>query len=212
VAVEQLFLWSNQFSSSLHTHRVNFSVRRIRFPKMVSDLRKNKLNYVFDTFFDINKDGSIEQNDFELAIENIAKLRGYKAGGPRYKDTSDSFLSIWEKLRAKADTNKDNAVSRDEWIALWTDPLNEEWKKLYMEFMFRLQDENADGSIDGEEFVQVCSTFGVPVDEAKKAFDTISASGKTVVDITVYTKLWSDFFSSDDAAALGNSIFGKTAY
>lgn len=179
---------------------------------MVSDLRKAKLNYVFDTFFDINKDGSIEQNDFELAIENIAKLRGYKAGGPRYTDTSNSFLKIWENLRIKADTNKDNAVSREEWIALWADPINEEWKKLYMEFMFRLQDENADGSIDGEEFVQVTTTFGVPAEEAKKAFENISSSGKTVVDIAVYSKLWSDFFSSDDASAAGNSIFGKTTY
>lgn len=179
---------------------------------MVSDLRKNKLNYVFDTFFDINKDGSIEQNDFELAIENIAKLRGYKAGGPRYKDTNDSFLSIWEKLRKTADTNKDNAVSREEWIAMWANPSNEEWKKLYMEFMFRLQDENADGSVDGEEFVQVTVTFGVPEAEAKKAYDTISSSGKTVIDLAAYTKLWSDYFGSDDPAAVGNSIFGKTSF
>jgi len=181
---------------------------------MVSDLRKNKLNYVFDTFFDINKDGSIERNDFEMAIENIAKLRGYKAGGPRYTDTNNSFLSIWEKLRQHADTNKDDKVSREEWIALWAtaDGPNEEWKNLYKEFMFRLQDANADGSVDGDEFVTVCNTFGVPKDEATKAYAKISNDGKTEVDIALYTKLWKEFFSSDDASALGNNIFGKTAF
>jgi len=181
---------------------------------MVSALRKSKLNYVFDTFFDINKDGSIEQNDFEMAIENIAKLRGYKAGGPRYEDTKTSFLKIWENLRARADTNKDNAVSRDEWIEMWasSDAANSEWKKLYMEFMFRLQDANADGGIDAEEFVSVTGTFGVPKDQAEKAFNAMSAGGKTEVNLSVYTKLWNDFFTSDDASAVGNNIFGKTSY
>jgi len=92
-------------------------------------LRKDKLNYVFDTFFDINQDGSIEKSDFELAIENIAKIRGYKAGDAKYNETSASFLDIWEKLRVHADANKDNKVSRDEWYALWSEPLNEDWKK-----------------------------------------------------------------------------------
>jgi len=40
---------------------------------MVSALRKNKLNYVFDTFFDINRDGSIEKSDFELAVGKSRK-------------------------------------------------------------------------------------------------------------------------------------------
>jgi juvenile hormone diol kinase len=180
---------------------------------MVSEVRKNKLNYIFDTFFDINKDGSIEQNDFELAIENIAKLRGYKKGGPRYQDTNDSFLKIWDSLRVKADTNKDNKVSREEWIALWSskDAVNDEWKDLYKSFMFRLQDANADGSIDAEEFVSVTGTFGVPKDEAQKAFDKIAAGGKEV-NIAYYTDLWGQFFTSDDASAVGNCIFGKTSY
>jgi len=179
---------------------------------MVSELRKNKLNYVFDTFFDVNKDGSIEKEDFELAIENIARIRGYKAGDDNYKDVSDRFLSIWDKLRVYADTNKDNKVSREEFQALWAQPLNEEWKVLYMNFMFKLQDTSGDGSIDEAEFTNVCQTFGIPADESKKAFDKISNAGKTDVDIKFYESLWKDYFGSDDAAAAGNSIFGKVSF
>jgi juvenile hormone diol kinase len=179
---------------------------------MVSELRKNKLNYVFDTFFDVNKDGSIERNDFELAIENIAKIRGYKQGDANYKDVSDRFLNIWEKLRQFADTNKDNVVTRDEWLNLWAQPLNEEWKQLYMAFMFRLQDTSGDGSIDEGEFTNVCQTFGISADESKKAFAKISGDGKVDVDIKVYETLWKDYFTSDDAASAGNSIFGKVAF
>jgi len=179
---------------------------------MVSELRKNKLNYVFDTFFDVNKDGSIEKNDFELAIDNIAKIRGYKQGDASYKDVSDRFLTIWEKLRVFADTNKDNVVSREEWLTLWTEPLNDEWKKLYMDFMFRLQDTSGDGSIDEGEFTNVCQTFGIPADESKKAFNKISNDGKTEIDIKAYETLWMDYFGSDDVAAAGNSIFGKVGF
>lgn len=179
---------------------------------MVSEVRKAKLNYVFDTYFDINQDGSIEKDDFDLAIENIAKCRGYNKGGPRYTDTETSFLKIWENLRAKADTNKDNKVSRDEWIALWSDAASEEWKTLYRDFMFRLQDANADGTIDSEEFVIVTSTFGVPVDEAKKSFLTISKNQTQEITPAVYGQLWGEFFTSDDKNALGNSIFGKNTF
>jgi len=179
---------------------------------MVSELRKNKLNYVFDTFFDVNKDGSIERNDFELAIENIAKIRGYKQGDAQYKDVSERFLNIWEKLRKYADTNKDNMVSREEWLTLWTEPLNEEWKQLYMDFMFRLQDTSGDGSIDEGEFTNVCQTFGISGDESKKAFAKISGDGKVDIDMKVYEGLWKDYFGSDDAASAGNSIFGKVGF
>lgn len=179
---------------------------------MVSEIRKNKLNYVFDTFFDVNKDGSIEKNDFELAIENIARIRGYKTGDANHKDVSDRFLSIWEKLRVFADTNKDNKVSREEWLTLWTEPLNDEWKKMYMNFMFRLQDTSGDGTIDEAEFTNVCQTFGIPAEESKSAFVKISNAGKTDIDIAAYENLWKDYFGSDDAAAAGNSLFGKVSF
>lgn len=179
---------------------------------MVSEIRKNKLNYVFDTFFDVNKDGSIEKNDFELAIDNIAKIRGYKQGDANYKDVSDRFLTIWDKLRVFADTNKDNVVSREEWLTLWTEPLNDEWKKLYMDFMFRLQDTSGDGSIDEGEFTNVCQTFGIAAEESKNAFNKISNGGKTDIDIKAYETLWKDYFGSDDVAAAGNSIFGKVSF
>jgi len=179
---------------------------------MVSELRKNKLNYVFDTFFDVNKDGSIEKNDFELAIDNIAKIRNYQKDDANYKDVSERFLNIWDKLRVSADTNKDNVVSREEWLTMWTEPLNDEWKKLYMNFMFRLQDTSGDGSIDEAEFTNVCQTFGIPAPESKAAFDKISNAGKVDIDIKIYENLWKDYFGSDDAAAAGNSLFGKVSF
>jgi len=179
---------------------------------MVSEIRKNKLNYVFDTFFDVNKDGSIEKNDFEEAIDNIARIRGYNKDDANYKEVQERFLSIWEKLRVFADTNKDNKVSREEWLTMWSEPLNDEWKKLYMEFMFRLQDTSGDGSIDVEEFTNVCQTFGIPIEESKKAFAKISNDGKTEIDIKAYETLWKEYFSSDDVAAAGNSIFGKVTF
>jgi Ca2+-binding EF-hand superfamily protein len=173
----------------------------------LSAVRKAKLDYVFDTFFDINGDGSIEQNDFELAIENIAKIRNYKAGDETYKNVSSQFLSIWEKLRQYADKDKNNVVTRDEWHNLWAEPLNDEWKQLYMKFMFSLQDTSGDGTIDWEEFSSVCKSFKVTDDDAKKSFEVISKAGD--IDIKVYETLWKDYFGSDDAKAAGNSIFGK---
>lgn len=177
---------------------------------MVSEFRKKKLNFIFDTFFDVNKDGSIERDDFELAVEKIAKLRGFTKGDSNYNDLSDRFIQIWVKLQQTADSDGDNEVSRDEWVKLWETSVNEEWKILYMEFMFRLQDTSEDGVIEVDEFSQVCVAFGVPPEDCKQAFDKLSKNGTATVNFTYYSEMWKEYFTSDDENAPGNCIFGHT--
>lgn len=100
-------------------------------------------------------------------------------------------------------------VSREEFAELWKDSVSDNWKILYMEFMFSLQDSSGDGAIDKEEFIEICTTFGVSSDECNKAFKIITKDEKCVVDFCYYSELWKEFFNSDDKSAIGNCIFGK---
>lgn len=179
---------------------------------MVSDFRKKKLLHVFNAFFDTNRSGAVDKNDFELAVENISKLRGWKTEDPKYKETQDTLLQIWAGLQSRADADNDGEVSQDEWISLWDEfaknPASaQEWQKLYCKFIFQLEDASNDGAIDVDEFASVYVSFGLDKQESIEAFHKIS-KGKESVTWPEFQELWQEYFTSEDADAPGNFIFG----
>lgn len=183
---------------------------------MVSDFRKKKLLHVFTSFFDRDGSGSIDKSDFELAIDNIAKLRGWPVGEAKYKEVQTTLLQIWDGLQGRADADKDGQVSVDEWISMWDDyaknpgsPL--EWQSQYCKFIFQLEDASGDGAIDGEEFSSVYSSFGLNKDDALTAFKNMS-KGKANVSWAEFQELWKEYFISEDPKAPGNFIFGKSSF
>ncbi|VVC89766.1 calexcitin-2-like [Leptidea sinapis] len=183
---------------------------------MVSDFRKKKLLHVFTSFFDRNGSGSIDKKDFELAIENISKLRGWSSGDAKYVETQSALLKIWEALQSRADSDKDGEISVDEWISMWDEfaknpsaPL--EWQNLYSKFIFNLEDASGDGVIDGEEFSSVYESFGLSKSDALVAFKKMS-KGKGQVSWSEFQELWKEYFTTEDVAAPGNFIFGKTSF
>jgi hypothetical protein len=49
-----------------------------------------------------------------------------------------------------------------------------EWQTQYLRFMFDLEDASGDGSIDVDEFISVCSCYGLEPSECKEAFQKMS--------------------------------------
>ncbi|XP_069357329.1 calexcitin-1 isoform X1 [Maniola hyperantus] len=141
----------------------------------VSAFRRKKLLYVFNVFFDVNQSGTIERKDFELAIEKICSLRGWKPGDAKNTETHEIMIKIWDGLRKRADSNRDGQVSVEEWVSMWNDYAQNpsaalQWQQLYCQFMFQLEDASADGTIDCDEFTTVCSAYGIDPTECKAAF------------------------------------------
>lgn len=183
---------------------------------MVSDFRKKKLLHVFHTFFDTNKSGSIDKNDFDLAIEKVANLRGASSGDAKFKEIQESMLKIWEGLQKRGDADNDGQVSVDEWISMCDEYAKNpkapvEWQSLYMKFIFQLEDASSDGSIDSSEFASVYVSFGLNKDEAVAAFQKMS-NGKPSVSWNEFQDLWREYFTTEDPNAPGNFIFGKTSF
>ncbi|XP_070503085.1 calexcitin-1 [Chironomus tepperi] len=182
----------------------------------ISAFRKKKLLYVFSVFFDINNSGEIDKKDFEIAIQKICDLRGWPAGSEKNTETHEVMFKIWEGLRSKADKDNDGQVSVEEWCNMWDayakDPNNAlEWQQRYMNFMFDLEDASNDGAIDASEFAIVCSSYGLDKAECEDAFGKMS-QGATEVTREQFAVLWQEFWQSDDPAAPGNFIFGKTSF
>ncbi|XP_059054699.1 calexcitin-1-like [Achroia grisella] len=183
---------------------------------MVSDFRKKKLLHVFTVFFDTNRSGNIDSKDFELAIANITKSRGWNAGDAQYNEVRDTLLRVWDGLQGRADANKDGEVSFDEWVSTWEEYTKNpsaapQWLTDYSKFIFQLEDASNDGSIDSEEFSSVYASFGLNKAEAATAFQKMS-QGKSSVSWAEFQELWKEYFTSEDANAPGNFIFGKTDF
>ncbi|GLV31998.1 Sarcoplasmic calcium-binding protein 2 [Carabus blaptoides fortunei] len=182
----------------------------------ISEFRKKKLMYVFNVFFDVNQSGTIDRKDFELAIEKICSMRGWKAADEKYKKTHESMIQIWDGLRQRADSNKDGQVSVDEWCSMWDEYSKNpdkalEWQTQYMVFMFHLEDASDDGAIDVNEFISVCSCYGLKPAECRQAFEKLSM-GNAEISYDQFVSLWKEFFTSENATDAGNYIFGKTKF
>ncbi|KAK2585044.1 hypothetical protein KPH14_008564 [Odynerus spinipes] len=181
----------------------------------LSEFRKKKLLYVFNAFFDVNQSGAIDKKDFDLAVQRICSSRHWSADDPKSQQTKDTLLKVWEGLQQRADADQDGQISRDEWYSMWEDYAKDpahapDWQQTYMKFMFDLEDSSGDGSIDENEFSNVCHSNGVQEAEARDAFKKLGV-GKEVTREKFFD-LWKQYFTSDDPTAPGNFIFGKTSF
>lgn len=182
---------------------------------MLSDFRKKKLSFLY-RFFDKDSSGTVEKKDFEQAAENITKLRGWKQGDAKYKETFDTLLKVWNDLESVADTDKNGAVTIDEWVSMWDkfaqNPSSAfAWQSLYCKFIFQLQDATGDGAIDSDEYIPVCVSFGRSEEEGVTAFKKMS-KGKSTVSWSEFQELWREFFATEDPNAPGNFIFGTNTF
>lgn len=80
----------------------------------------------------------------------------------------------------------------DEWSQMWDDyakdPNNPlDWQTQYLKFMFDLEDASGDGSIDVDEFISVCSCYGLQIDECKEAFQKMSSVSIYITKICILT-------------------------
>ncbi|XP_049843019.1 calexcitin-2-like [Schistocerca gregaria] len=183
----------------------------------MADFRKKKLMYVFSVFFDVNRSGTIEKKDFEIAIEKICRTRGWAEGSADQQKTRNTLLQVWEGLQQRADANKDGQVSETEWVQMWEDFAKSgdsvlEWQSRYRDFMFQHVDSSGDGTIDLDEFISVYTSYGISEEECRKAYSKFTNNQSVQVTPQVFEKLWREFFSSTDPEAPGNFIFGKTSF
>lgn len=178
---------------------------------MVSDFRRKKLLFVFSTFLDTDKSGSVTKEDFEQAAKKIADLKGWADGDPDYEKVKESNQKVWELLQEEADGDGDGVITQDEWITMWDTIIKKqgselsEWQTENCKQMFKFIDSGNDDAIDEEEFVASYSHYGVSKEDASEAFKK-AASGKDSLTLEDFQELWKQFFVSEDPEEPGNYI------
>jgi len=186
----------------------------------LSDFQKKKLEHLYNLFYDVNHDGKVDWDDFKMSLEKIAKINGWEPESEKMKGASETLKMIWDSLKTNADKNSDGIVSHDEWLTMWGEcsesiMAKQEfpyWLSAYMGFMFDAADTSGDNIIDKDEYTKAYTGFGLPAAQCEAAYDAFTANGTIQLNRELYSKLWHDYFLSDDQAAKGNALFGKSQW
>ena len=160
---------------------------------MANPIQLARLNRLFD-MYDANHDGTWQEDDFTDHVYKLAAMRKYPPGSPVTRRLLDVIRAWWRELQKSADTDGDQRVSREEFIA-WGEKLTAQMQETlaaggqwqltpWMDALFAMIDTNGDGSISREEYRDWLMSAGVAHDTNVEA----AFNGFTKADPEVLTR------------------------
>ena len=180
---------------------------------MLSEFQKKKMVALFG-MFDADRNGVIEQADFEKVAQNIADARQMKPGSAERGQVVGKYRSAWTALHNLADANQDGAISADEWIAAFTRMLGssdayESVVGMLAGLVFETFDVDKDDYVQSTEFAAFVKAHEVPNASPAAAFARLDVDGDGKLSRSDVLRLTGEYFKSTDPTAPGNALFGQ---
>jgi Ca2+-binding EF-hand superfamily protein len=172
---------------------------------MASDLQRRKVSGVFRAM-DANKDGFLEESDFEALTARWVRIRG-GAGEARL---TAIMMGWWATLLAASDLDRDNRVTLDEVLFVverlgtMTDVVAGTARA-----MFEAIDENGDGKISAAEYHQLIEAWSGEPTNTDEVFPLLDLDHDGYLSEAEFTELWTEFWAGDDVDAPGTWVFGR---
>lgn len=178
---------------------------------MLSHLQERKMTRLF-TLFDADKNGVIEQEDYEAMIQNFAQIRGWEKESADYKLLYNSFMRLWHQMVQGLDKNNDNQVTLEEFLGdrdqVLHDPSRYETRIKVGQLLFAILDRDGDRQGTVEELKLFYR--GLRIDEtlAEEIFPKLDLNGDGYISEEEFLQMGYDFHYSNDPDAAGNWLFG----
>ena len=175
----------------------------------MTEVQKQKIAHFFHVL-DNNSNGILEQDDFDLVGEAMSDIIGLE---------ENSVTRLDLKLRAHRlfvqilkDLDKEQAqLTLEEWVSFFENVVlakPNDYINQSATYIFSLFDQDMDGHIDEQEYIDMFKAYGLYMSVAKKAFDKLDLNGDGRISGGELVKAFEDFFMSSDKKAPGNWIFG----
>jgi Ca2+-binding EF-hand superfamily protein len=179
---------------------------------MLSEFQKRKQAKVFEVG-DVDKNGVLEQADFERVSDNLARASGFATGSPEHQSLRAAYLAGWAQVQTYAKQYSDR-VTPSEWLearaALINDPaLYPRFKQSTVDVFFKMFDANRDGAISCEEFSLFFKGYEIDDAQAEEAFRQMDTNGDGRITREEMFELVEQFHHSQDPSAPGNWLYGK---
>lgn len=181
----------------------------------MKEIRKQKLTHYFK-ILDHNKNGVLQEDDFIGIGENVCINLGISLSSNEYHhfvERSKEMFGIFLKGLNKSSTD---SITLDEWLTYFDEQvfkaknvdLIKRYIALTVKYVFDLYDQNDDGLITVDEFVDMWTIYGIQVKYSAKSFNKLDFNHDGVISKNELVVAVKDFFISDDPEARGNWIFG----
>ncbi|NET59184.1 MAG: hypothetical protein F6K47_24505 [Symploca sp. SIO2E6] len=178
---------------------------------MLTVLQQKKLTTLFNNL-DADEGGTLNEKDFQLVLDKLANSRGIKPLSLQYAYLRSILFFIWNNL-SLADENHDAEVTLSEWLNYYENLINSDSYgqilKLQCSVLFALLDENENGEISQQEYVDLVSAYGVDPSWASKNFAQLDLNSDGHISEAELFTLMDEFFRSDDPQSPGNYFWGS---
>lgn len=178
---------------------------------MLSTLQQKKLTTLFNNL-DADNGGTLTEKKIRLVLDKLATSRGIKANSLQYAYLRTILLSLWKKV-SLADENSDAKVTLEEWLKYYENLIKSDTYEKNLQsqcdVLFPLLDENEDGEISKQEYVDLVSAYGVDASWASQNFGQLDLNGDGHISKEEFFTLMDEFFRSDDPQAPGNLFWGS---
>ena len=181
---------------------------------MLSEIQQKKINHLFNVL-DINKNGSLQLDDFvqvsEDIIEHLNVDRNSRAGQLILIRANRLFVQLL------IDTGQPElSISLWDWMKFFEKEVSAEKSGSLDSYIFRttfhlfaLFDLNDDNQISMEEYSNMWSIYRIPKESCDKSFRLLDHNNDLVISAEEMISGLNDFFTSSDPGAPGNFIFGE---
>ena len=161
---------------------------------------------------DVDKDGLLRQDGFVSLGQQVAEQLRSADGSAHVDRSVQAFVNLWDVFGKPADTDKDNAVSFDEFARAHEEflknPHAREQGVGLDAMLFAALDANGDGQLTAREYAAFLQPMGVSTADAETAFQHLDRDGDGLIsDDELAVDLW-EYWNSEDRAAPGNWLFG----
>jgi Ca2+-binding EF-hand superfamily protein len=179
---------------------------------MLTDFRKRKLMALFD-LYDIDKDGLLEQADYERIAQNLAAFLHYQPGSPEYARLYADRMASWHNLYQLCGAPSSQRVTQEEFLAALDRLLSD--KNNYQAFVgsrtdsiTEMSDQDGDGRLTRQEYVAGARSYGTDEATANEAFRRLDQNGDGYLTRDEILRSVEEFFYSDNPEGPGNWLFG----
>ena len=182
---------------------------------MLTTIQVDKLTHFFN-ILDHNGNGVLQEDDFFGVGENLCITSSVPYGSEEYYEVLAKSRGLF--LQFLRDMGKhDKVISLPEWITYFDQNVLSTnsftnlkyYIKLTTNFIFDLFDQNKDGRISIDEYLDMFTAYRIDVKYSAKSFLRLDSNRDEFISKGELLHAVFEFFVSDDPDADGNWIFGN---
>lgn len=175
----------------------------------LSPLRLKKLHRRFQ-MTDTDKSGYVDAADYQRLAQLFTKLNGLAPDSPEAQRFSTGYAEAWERLRKGADSDGDNRVGLDEYVAYFSVDAH---VRAYLDELrvqlLAMMDRDGDGQISRAEYVANARIAGASEPDATEVFGRLDRDGDGFLSQAELHQAAEEYYLGDDPAAPGNDLLGR---